>query len=57
VDELLDAIRGRQPWVEVVVTGRQADQRLLDEADLVTDMREVKHYYQHGVTARSGVEK
>ncbi|RME22900.1 MAG: cob(I)yrinic acid a,c-diamide adenosyltransferase [Deltaproteobacteria bacterium] len=55
--ELIDAIKGRSRHVEVVVTGRKAPERLLELADLVTEMREVKHYYTKGVQARSGVEK
>jgi cob(I)alamin adenosyltransferase len=57
VEQLLDLIGGRPAGVEVVVTGRYADPRLLERADLVTEMREIKHYYHQGVTARLGVEK
>lgn len=57
VDELLEAIGSRAPGVEVVVTGRRADPRLLDAADLVTEMKEIKHYYSCGVPARDGIEK
>jgi len=56
VDELLDAIRERSPDCEVVVTGRRAPQELIDAADLVTEMREVKHYYAKGIKARKGIE-
>lgn len=48
-DEVLAALQRRSPSVEVVVTGRYASQVLLNAADLATDMREVKHYYAHGV--------
>jgi len=34
-----------------------ADPRVIDEADLVTEMKEVKHYYQKGIKARDGIEK
>lgn len=57
VDELLEAIGARAPGVEVVVTGRRADPRVIDAADLVTEMKEVKHYYSRGVQARDGIEK
>jgi cob(I)alamin adenosyltransferase len=40
-----------------VLTGRNADERVIAEADLVTEMREIKHYYQKGVKARIGIEK
>lgn len=56
VNELLDAINERHPDTEVVVTGRYAPQQLLDTADLVTEMMEVKHYFTEGVEARKGIE-
>jgi cob(I)alamin adenosyltransferase len=57
VDELLALIDARPDSVELVITGRYADERVLEKADLVTEMREVKHYYQHGVQARAGIER
>lgn len=56
IDELLDAIASRPDGVEIVITGRRAHPRLLEIADLVTDMREVKHYYSEGLQARRGIE-
>lgn len=43
--------------VELVITGRNAPQSIMDRADLVTEMKEIKHYYQQGVMARVGIEK
>jgi len=43
--------------VELVVTGRYATDAMLEAADLVTEMREVKHYYNQGVEARDGIER
>jgi len=57
VAELLEVISGRPEGVEVVVTGRRAPPELLAKADLVTEMKEVKHYYARGVQAREGIEK
>nr|HID60226.1 cob(I)yrinic acid a,c-diamide adenosyltransferase [Desulfobacterales bacterium] len=57
VEDLLDFIRAKPEGVELVITGRMADPRIIDEADLVTEMKEVKHYYQNGVNARDGIEK
>lgn len=57
VDDLLGFIREKPDVVELVITGRRADPRILDAADLVTEMKEIKHYYQHGVEAREGIEK
>lgn len=54
--EVFQVLRHRPPWVEVVLTGRQAPPELLDLADLVTEMRPVKHYYEAGVQARRGIE-
>ncbi len=56
VEELLALIDERPEAVELVITGRRADPRVIDAADLVTEMREVKHYYERGVPARRGVE-
>lgn len=57
VDEILELIDSRPPHVELVITGRYADRKLIDRADLVTEMTEVKHYYRCGVEARTGIEK
>ena len=57
VDDLLDLIDTRPADVELVLTGRRADPRLIDKADLVTEMREIKHYYTNGVKARTGIEE
>jgi len=57
VDDLLDFIRAKPDGVELVITGRRADPRVIEAADLVTEMKEIKHYYQNGVEAREGIEK
>lgn len=56
VQELIEAIQNRAPQVEVIITGRNAPQELIDIADLVTEMKEIKHYYNQGVQARRGIE-
>jgi cob(I)alamin adenosyltransferase len=58
VDEaaLLDALAERPTHVEVVLTGRGATPALIEAADLVTEMRLVKHPYDRGVPARRGIE-
>jgi cob(I)alamin adenosyltransferase len=43
--------------VELVLTGRYAPQAVLERADLVTEMKEIRHYYQKGIQARTGIEK
>ncbi|MBN2467224.1 MAG: cob(I)yrinic acid a,c-diamide adenosyltransferase [Deltaproteobacteria bacterium] len=56
VEDLLDLIRHKPDPIELVMTGRKADLRLIEAADLVTEMKEIKHYYQTGVLARRGIE-
>ncbi len=43
--------------VELVLTGRYAPQAILDRADLVTEMKEIRHYFQKNIQARTGIEK
>ncbi len=57
VEELIDIIENRADKVEVIITGRMADDKIIDYADLVTEMKEIKHYYQKGIMARKGIEK
>ncbi|GAB1358266.1 cob(I)yrinic acid a,c-diamide adenosyltransferase [Porphyromonadaceae bacterium] len=54
--ELIDTIKGRNPRTEIVVTGRYASSDLIEIADLVTEMKEVKHYYRKGIESRVGIE-
>lgn len=56
VDEVIDILNSKNRKVEVVLTGRNAPRELIDLADLVTEMQEVKHYYKKGVEARKGIE-
>lgn len=57
LDEVLDVVNARAPHVHVVITGRHAPEALLEAADLVTEMRLVKHpYREQGVKAQKGVE-
>jgi cob(I)alamin adenosyltransferase len=57
VQDLLDCIREKPKNVELVITGRYANDRVMEAADLVTEMREIKHYRTKGVEARRGIEK
>ncbi len=56
IDEVLRLIKDKPSHVELVITGRYAPDELLKAADLVTEMKEVRHYYQKGVQARKGIE-
>jgi cob(I)alamin adenosyltransferase len=57
VDALLLLIDRKPREVELVITGRWADPRVVAKADLVTEMREVRHYHSRGVGARDGIER
>lgn len=57
VEDIQELIAARPERTELVLTGRSADPRVIEAADLVTEMVEVKHYYQAGVQARIGIEK
>ena len=56
VDELIELMKSKPDHVELILTGRYAPQEIIDMADLVTEMKEVKHYYQDEVQAREGIE-
>lgn len=54
--ELIDVLKFKQDSTEIIITGRYAAPELIEIADLVTEMKEVKHYYTQGVQARLGIE-
>lgn len=58
IDEgrLLELLAGKPAELEVVLTGRDPSQALVDAADYVTEMRKVKHPYERGIAARKGIE-
>ena len=55
--EILDFIDQKPKSVELILTGRYAPPSFIDKADLVTEMKEIKHYFHNGVKARKGIEK
>lgn len=55
-DEVWEAVQGRADHVEVILTGRKAPDQWIEGADLVTEMKEIKHYYQQGVLSREGID-
>jgi len=55
-EEVLSLLKEKPLTVELILTGRYCPDELIARADLVTEMREIKHYYQNGVTARKGIE-
>ncbi|UVT20597.1 MAG: cob(I)yrinic acid a,c-diamide adenosyltransferase [Nitrospira sp.] len=56
LQEVLPVLRDRPPMQHVVITGRGAPAKLIDEADLVTEMKQVKHPFRRGIKAQPGVE-
>ena len=56
-NELLEILDHRPDNVEIIITGRGAGPGIIEAADLVTEMKEIKHYFKKGVKARIGIEK
>ncbi len=56
IDRVLEILKSKPKHVEIVITGRYAPEKILEIADLVTEMKEVKHYFTKGVEARLGIE-
>lgn len=55
-ENLIEFIKSKPVNVELILTGRYCPEELIELADLVTEMKEVKHYYQKGLTSRRGIE-
>ena len=56
IESFLKVLDSRPKFMEVVLTGREAHPRILKRADLVTEMKLVKHYFYKGTEAREGIE-
>jgi cob(I)alamin adenosyltransferase len=56
VEEILNFVKDKPAGVELILTGRYCPQPIIDMADLVTEMKEVKHYYQNGISSRKGID-
>ena len=58
LEDVIEAIENKDPQVELVITGRYAPEELIELADLVTEMKQIKHYYDdQDVMARDGIER
>jgi cob(I)alamin adenosyltransferase len=55
--QLLNFLTSKPPSIELVLTGQRAPKQLLEKADLVNEMIEVKHYYRQNIMARNGIER
>lgn len=56
VEDVLNFMEYKPENVELILTGRYAPEQLIDKADLVTEMKEIKHYYRNGILSRKGIE-
>jgi cob(I)alamin adenosyltransferase len=56
VEDIMNLLNLKPSYMEIVLTGRYADEKIIEMADLVTEMKEIKHYYKKGVKARRGIE-
>ena len=56
LDEVIEMVKNKPKNIEVLLTGRYAHPKILELADLVTDMQEIKHPYKEGISARDGIE-
>jgi cob(I)alamin adenosyltransferase len=56
LDDVLSLLDARPDGCEVILTGRDAPNELKDRAHLITEMRDIKHYFDDGVPARKGIE-
>lgn len=56
VEEVLGLLDAKPPRLHLILTGRNAPQALIDRADLVTEMREVKHPWQQQIPAQAGID-
>ena len=57
VEDVLGMLDKKPDDMEIILTGRGAPKEIIERADLVTEMREIKHYYKNGVAARMGIEE
>jgi cob(I)alamin adenosyltransferase len=56
LDAVLAFMRAKPPGLELILTGRYAPREMMDLADTVTEMKEIRHHYNRGVPARKGIE-
>ena len=56
VDDMLELIDEKPANVELILTGRYADAKIIQAADLVTEMLMIKHPYNNGIQARRGID-
>jgi cob(I)alamin adenosyltransferase len=57
IHQVLELLNDRPDHVEIILTGRRAPEALIEIADLVSEIKEIKHYYHRGINARTGIER
>ncbi|QHI71422.1 cob(I)yrinic acid a,c-diamide adenosyltransferase [Aminipila terrae] len=55
-EEIISVVQSKHDKTEVVLTGRYATEKIIDMADLVSEIKEIKHYYSQGVMSRKGID-
>lgn len=55
-EKLLKLLQDKPDNVEIILTGRNVPKSIIDKANLVTEMKDIKHYFNEGVPAREGIE-
>ena len=56
LDEMLEILKNKPEEMEIVLTGRNARQEIIDIAHLVSEIKPIKHYWDTGIAARKGIE-
>ena len=56
VQKVIDFMKGKPPRLELILTGRYAPDKMIEIADTVTEMREIRHHFNNGIKARKGIE-
>lgn len=56
VDEVVEVLKNKPEEMEIVLTGRRANQKIIDIAHLVSEIKPIKHYWDTGIAARKGIE-
>ncbi|MCF6155861.1 MAG: cob(I)yrinic acid a,c-diamide adenosyltransferase [Candidatus Brocadia sp.] len=56
VEEVISVLKERPKRLTIILTGRNAHDKIIELADMVTEMREIKHHYKSGVSAQKGIE-
>ena len=56
IDDVIKTLKNKPKNVEIIITGRYAPEKIIEISDLVTEMKEIKHYYKKGIPEREGFE-